>query len=231
MKKTLNNIFLSILFLILFIIPWTFLFSGVFVFAFFIYCTYLVIYIGYHLIKNKKGLPNLKKYDSSLFFNYISIAIFINTLFLLILNILPSSVSYNLQYNYLSMYNGSKTWLYIILSCFLCPLFENLLIRRNIIRFNNKKTKIILAIISSVIILIIQPSVIYGIYVFMTFLILNLYFIEKEDLGKCITLNIIINLTYSLMLLYLSEYKTLICMVMFILLIINLFLNKEKETV
>ena len=231
MKKTLNNIFLSILFLILFIIPWTFLFSGVFVFAFFIYCTYLVIYIGYHFIKNKKGLPSLKKYDSSLFFNYISIAIFINTLFLLIFNMLPSSISYNLQYNYLSMYNGSKTWLYIILSCFLCPLFENLLIRRNIIRFNNKKTKIILAIISSVIILIIQPSVIYGIYVFMTFLILNLYFIEKEDLGKCITLNIIINLTYSLMLLYLSEYKTLICMVMFILLIINLFLNKEKETV
>lgn len=234
MKKTLNNIFLSILFLILFIVPWTFLFSGVFVFAFFIYCTYLIIYIVYKLIKDKKEKQNIKeqmKFDGNLIFDYISIAIFLNTLFVLILNILPSDISYNLQYNYLNMYKGAKTWVYILLSCVLCPLFENLLIRKSIIRFNNKKAKIALAVISSLMILIIQPSLIYGIYTFVIFLTLNLYFIEKENLKECIIFNIIINLIYSLMILYLSEYKALICTIMFMLLIINLFLKKEKETV
>lgn len=214
----------------LYLFPNTLINSGFFVIGLFIFLAYLLVYIIKRIVKKQKlEIHENKEELFKLVLNSLVIGIFINTLFFLLMKLISSDISYTYSFGNYQAYSNATTWVYLLITVIILPLFNNLLLRRLISKFKTNKGKTIFGIILALIIFLTASTYISGIYLMLINLGLNIWYIKGHSLKEITFIESLIALILSLMTLYLSPFKILVILTMLSICIISLFINIKKE--
>ncbi len=186
-------------------------------------------------LKRKKYELNIEKKEiPEITLNSLTLGIFLNTIFILVLSLIVNEASYIYSFGNYAVYGQASTGIYLLSSVIILPLLRNILIRRNLGLINNKLAKTIVSYIFVLLLLITAPTLITGIYLAIITLIINIKYIKEKNIAKATLTEMIISLSLSLMTLYLSKYKIVmilimsaICLVCFV----NNFRKIKKEEV
>lgn len=237
-EKIINNkifkaliMFLTIIvFTYLFLIPNTLINAGYFVYGLFIFIAYLIIYIVKRIIKKQKIKIEFNKKDIiKLIINSLMMGIFINSAFFILLEKLSPELAYTYSFGNFEAYRNATTWVYLLITIIILPLFDNLLLRRLIGKFKNEKFKIAFSIILSIFVLSTSATYISGLYLMIINLGLNLIYIKNKSLKQTFLIESCIAFTLSSMTLWLSPYKTVVILLMLVI-SFSAFILNLKET-
>lgn len=224
-EKVIKTIFIVMLLYICFLLPYTMLAASN---IFMAYTLYIGLFLGisiYSLVKNKK---NKIKLNISEIPNVTSISITYVLLFISILTLIPDIFSYYAQAYYLSIYEYLLTPVYLTLTCLFMPTIETFFLRKLITKTENDKLKILIVIINTLLIYLIQPYFIYGLFFAIPSLVLNIYTMKTNNIFNSCIYQIIFNFVFAISLLYLSKIKLALLIIYVIILLITLIINIYK---
>lgn len=216
--------------LFLYLIPWTYLLINKQKISFYIFIIYFILYIIYFFKKNTQKesnfIKNLKENKEDIL-NIFVIILFFNLLFFTLLNLCGDKIYISTINSYIKLYENLNIIIYNIFILIFFPLFNNILLRKNLIKFKNKKIYIFFIIIF---IGFIQNNYILSLY-YMVFNLIIFYYLNKyENFQNCIFFEIINNLLLSILILYYKDFSFIISLLLLILLnfiIYYLFKNKN----
>lgn len=218
-------IFISLLY---FVSLQTFINSGFLTFGLIPILVTIVIALIYLIVKRKNITKINSKELPSIIVNNLTLGIFINIIFIILLSLIVNEVSYVYSFGNYAIYKNAPNWMYLVTSILLLPVLRNILVRRNIKFIKNLRVKKVLSIVFVLVICFTSPTLINGIYLGLVALILNNKYIKEENLLKITLEEILISLSLSTMTLYLATYKIPMMIVMILSVLICFVLNLTK---
>lgn len=228
-KKIVKNILktlLAIISVIYFLFIQSIMNSGYLIIGFIPALISAIIFFLVLFIKDRKKI-NIKETPETLV-NNLSLGIFINIIFIILLSLVVNEVSYIYSFGNYAIYSDVSESIYLITSILILPILRNTLVRINLSYITNKVWQKILSIFFILFLLFTAPTLINGIYIALVALIMNKKYIKEKNLLKVTIEEILISLSLSTMTLYLSTYKLPMMIVMIVSVLICFVLNLSK---